>query len=91
MSIDKVESEDGEPTNTRIEKNVLTLSHGFIFFMTGITVSFVPLTSHAYFSNYTFEDDSPEGHTRYFFANLSLKRFQQCLVAAKFLKSQQFY
>ena len=59
LSIEHAENEDGEPTATKIEKNVLTLSHGFIFFMTGITVSFVPLTSHAYFANYSFEDDSP--------------------------------
>lgn len=59
--------------------------------MAGITISFVPLTSHAYFANYSLENDAPEGHTRYFFANLSLRRFQQCLLAAKYLKSTQFY
>jgi hypothetical protein len=59
--------------------------------MSGVVVSYVPLTSHAFFSNYSFENDTAEGHSRYFFANLSLKRFAQCLVAAKNLKSTQFY
>lgn len=59
--------------------------------MTGITVSYLPLTSHAFLINYSFENDNFEGHTRYFFANLSLKRFQQCLIAAKYLKAAPFY
>lgn len=91
LAIEQVENEEGEPTSTRVEKNVLTLSQGFIFFMNGITISFVPLTSHAYFTNYSFENDTAEGHSRYFFANISLRRFQQALIAAKHLKSNQFY
>lgn len=53
LSLEKAEGEEGEPTSTRIEKNVLTLSQGNIFFMTGITVSYLPLTSHAFFANYS--------------------------------------
>jgi hypothetical protein len=74
-----------------VEKNVLTLSQGNIFFMSGITVSYLPLTSHAFFANYSFENVNLEGHTRYFFANLSLRRFQQCLLAAKHLRAAPFY
>jgi WD repeat-containing protein 19 len=74
-----------------VEKNVLTLSQGNIFFMTGVTVSYLPLTSHAFLTNYSFENDNFEGHTRFFFANLSLKRFQQCLIAAKYLRAAPFY
>lgn len=70
---------------------MLTLSQGNIFFMSGVAVSYLPLTSHAFFANYSFENDNLEGHTRYFFANLSLRRFQQCLVAAKFLRAAPFY
>lgn len=70
---------------------MLTLSQGNIFFITGVTVSYLPLTSHAFLNNYSFDNDNLEGHTRYFFANLSLKRFQQCLTAAKYLRSAPFY
>ena len=91
LALEQVENEEGEPTATKVEKNVLTLSQGFIFFMSGISVNFVPLTSHAYFANYSFENDTLEGHSRYFFSNISLRRFQQALVAAKNLKSNQFY
>jgi len=76
---------------TKVDKNVLTLSQGYLFSMAGISISYVPLTSHSFFNNYTFDNDTLEGHTRYFFASLALKRFQQCLVAAKCIKSPQFY
>lgn len=59
--------------------------------MAGGVVSLVPLTSHAFFANYSFENDSVEGHSRYFFSNLSLKRFSNCLVAAKHLKMNIYY
>jgi WD repeat-containing protein 19 len=76
---------------TKVDKNLLTLSQGNLFSMTGISVGYVALTSHAFLYNYTFDNDTFEGHTRFFFANLALKRFQQCLVAAKSVKSPQFY
>ena len=59
--------------------------------MSGNTTSYTPLTSHAFFLNYSYEEDSDEGHTRYFFCNLALKRYQNCLIAAKFLRSVTFY
>jgi hypothetical protein len=91
LSIEKAEQEEGEPTCTKVESNVLTLSQGNLFYMSGISVNYVPLVSHAFLNNYSFENDNLEGHTRYFFANLSLKRYPQCLIAAKFLRSNQFY
>ena len=91
LSLEKAESEEGEPFSTRIEKNALTLSLGNIYFMSGNTTSYTPLTSHAFLLNYPFQDDNDEGHTRYFFANLALKRYQNCLVAAKFLRENPFF
>ena len=43
------------------------------------------LASHAFLGSYRFESDSQEGHLRYFFQNISLKRFGNCLIAAKLL------
>lgn len=39
---------------TRVEKNVLNLSNGNIFFLAGGAINYVPLTSHAFLSNYKF-------------------------------------
>lgn len=39
---------------TKVDKNVLTLSQGLIFTMTGISIGYVALTSHAFFNNYSF-------------------------------------
>ena len=75
---------------TKVEKNVITLSNGNIFYMAGGAINYVPLTSHAFLTNYKFENDSYEGHSRYFFLNISLKRFNNCLVAAKYLKILNF-
>jgi WD repeat-containing protein 19 len=49
------------------------------------------LASHTFLENYKFENDSQEGHLRYFFQNLSLKRFSNALVAAKFLNIYNVY
>lgn len=42
-------------------------------------------------ANYKYENDSLEGHTRYFFLNVSLKRFNNCLVACKYLKNSLYF
>ena len=76
---------------TRVEKNVITLSSGNIFYLAGGAINYVPLTSHAFLNNYRFEDDRSEGHSRYFFLNIALKRFSNCLIAAKFLKNSQYF
>ena len=76
---------------TRVEKNVISLSSGNIFYLAGGSINYVPLTSHAFLNNYKFADDSIEGHSRYFYLNISLRRFANCLIAAKFLKNHQFY
>ncbi len=59
--------------------------------MGGGTINYLCLASHAFLNNYSFENDSVEGHSRYFFLNIALKRFNNCLIAAKFLKNQYFY
>lgn len=76
---------------TRVEKNVISLSNGNIFYIAGGAINYVPLTSHAFLGNYKYEDDSVEGHSRYFFLNISLKRFGNCLTAAKYLKNNHFF
>jgi len=76
---------------TRVEKNVISLSNGNIFYMAGGAINYVPLTSHAFLNNYKYEQDSYEGHSRFFFLNISLKRFGNCLIAAKYLKNNHFY
>lgn len=43
---------------TKVDKNVLTLSQGCIFFMTAGVVNYVPLTSHSFLNNYQFDADS---------------------------------
>ena len=76
---------------TKIEKNVISLSQGNIFFMGGAAINYVTLSSHAFLTNYNYENDSNEGHTRFFFLNIALKRFNNCLIAAKFLKNNIYY
>lgn len=43
---------------TKVEKNVISLSQGNIFFMGGSAINYVTLTSHAFLNNYTYESDS---------------------------------
>lgn len=43
---------------TRVEKNVISLSNGNIFYMAGGAINYVPLTSHAFLNNYKYEQDS---------------------------------
>lgn len=59
--------------------------------MAGGTINYVPLTSHAFMANYKYENDSQEGHYRFFFLNISLKRFTNCLIAAKYIKNSLYY
>lgn len=92
LAVEKVEHEDGEPCSTKVDKNILSLVGGHIYSMgqtgqIGLTV----LTSHAFLGSYRFEADSQEGHLRYFFQNISLKRFGNCLIAAKFLDVELIY
>lgn len=54
LSSDNIDNEEGEPAMTRVEKNVLSLSNGNIFFLAGGAINYVPLTSHAFLSNYKF-------------------------------------
>ena len=91
LSYENVENEEGDAAMTRVEKNVISLSNGNIFYLAGGAINYVPLTSHAFLNNYKFGDDSFEGHSRYFYLNISLRRFGNCLLAAKFLKNHQFY
>lgn len=92
LSIEKLENEEGDPTVTKVEKNVLALVAGSIYFMSsGGTINLLGLSSHTFLENYKFENDSQEGHLRYFFQNLSLKRFSAALVAAKHLNYPNVY
>ena len=70
---------------------MITLSNGNIFYMAGGSINYVPLTSHAFLNNYKFKEDSFEGHSRYYFLNISLRRFNNCLFAAKEIKNQQCF
>jgi hypothetical protein len=58
LSPENVESEEGEPAMTRVEKNPASLSNGHIFYMSNGGISFLPLTSHAFLNNYKHENDS---------------------------------
>ena len=43
------------------------------------------LASHSYFNMWRGENDTEEGHYRYFLQNLALNRFAECFKAATFL------
>ena len=92
LAVEKIENEEGEPCFTKIDKNVLSLSGGclYVFNQTGQVVM-VGLASHAFLQNYRYDADSHEGHLRFFFQNISLKRFANCLVAAKLLEVDVIY
>ena len=92
LSVEKIEHEDGESCSTKVDKNILSLVGGSIYAMgqsgqIGVTV----LTSHAFLSSYRYEEDSQEGHLRYFFQNISLRRFGNCLIAAKLIDVELIY
>lgn len=71
---------------TKVDKNILCLVAGNLYAIgQNGQVGVTGLSSHAFLSNYRFEGDSQEGHLRYFFQNLSLKRFANCLISAKLL------
>ena len=91
LSYENVENEEGDAAMTKVEKNTICLSNGNIFYMSGGAINYVPLTSHAFLNNYKFQEDSFEGHSRYYFLNISLRRFQNSLLAAKYIKNQQCY
>lgn len=59
--------------------------------MAGGSINYAPLTSHSFILNYKYQDDSLEGHYRFFFLNISLRRFNNCLIAAKFIKSNAYF
>jgi hypothetical protein len=39
---------------TKVDKNVISLAQGNLFFMTGASLNYVPLASHAFLNNYNF-------------------------------------
>lgn len=48
------------------------------------------LSSHTYLNHYKYEDDDVEGHSRFFFLGIALKRFNNSLIACKYLKNTHF-
>lgn len=75
---------------TKIDDNIICLSQGHVFHLGGAAINMTILTSHAYLGHYKFEDDDFEGHSRYFFLGIALKRFNNSIVACKFLKNNHF-
>ncbi len=70
----------------------LSLVNGFlkVFTSTG-TIQGQNLTSHSYLGSYKMAEDNKEGHFRYFLQNLSLNKFNNCLVASVYLDSPAIY
>lgn len=92
LAVEKIEHEEGEACSTKVEKNILSLVAGSVYAIGGAgQVGMTGLASHAFLSSYRFEGDSQEGHLRYFFQNLSLKRFSNCLISAKLLDVELIY
>lgn len=75
---------------TKIDDNIICLSQGCVFHIGGSAISMSTLASHAYLSHYKSEDDDAEGHSRYFFLGIGLKRLNNSLIACKYLKNSQF-
>ena len=57
LSLDQVPSEQGEPTVTKTEDNIICLAQGNIFHLGGGSISMTCLSSHTYLNHYKFEDD----------------------------------
>lgn len=85
-----VPNEQGEATVTKIEDNILCLAQGSMFHLGGASISLTTLSSHTYLGHYKFEDDDSEGHSRYFFLGIALRRFNNSLIACKSLRNAHF-
>jgi hypothetical protein len=75
---------------TKIDDNIICLSQGCVFHIGGSVINMSTLASHAYLGHYKLEDDDAEGHSRYFFLGIGLKRLNNSLIACKYLKNNQF-
>ncbi len=83
-------NEQGEPTVTKIDDNIICLAQGSVFHLGGASIKMTTLSSHTYLNHYKFDGDDLEGHSRYFYLGIALRRFNNSLIACKFLKNNQF-
>ncbi|KRX03337.1 hypothetical protein PPERSA_05695 [Pseudocohnilembus persalinus] len=94
LSIDQLNQPNAQPVFTILDKGVKPLSmiNGFLkCFTPSGSIQGQYLTSHSYLADYKWEEDTKEGHYRYYLQNLCLNQYSNSLFAATQMDNLKLY